>query len=300
MGSIVEKERERELSEYLEEWVAARYRKWREIYRGIFSDRHTGIYRLKSGEQLLQLLFDIIENIGEHFATEARRHIIPSKFSSIPQLLQFLDNFQEHIKNRYDLIERNMDGENTDIIVFDIFRICNDINEMTSRCLNAYLTDNIIPIPYQQALNALRNNNVDLFCTLISGFIKNIPYNIHKERLDEGYFHTIIHVIISVLGMSPLSEAETADGRIDMMIEFPNKIFILEFKYSANNQNRALEAIGQIKEKEYAKSYYIKGKTIYGVGISFSQETRNINGFKLEILYKPEISIYNYKTRQHE
>lgn len=117
MGSIVEKERERELSEYLEEWVAARYRKWREIYRGIFSDRHTGIYRLKSGEQLLQLLFDIIENIGEHFMTEARRHIIPSKFSSIPQLLQFLDNFQEHIKNRYDLIERNMDGENTDIIV---------------------------------------------------------------------------------------------------------------------------------------------------------------------------------------
>lgn len=72
---------------------------------------------------MLQLLFDIIENIGEHFATEARRHIIPSKFSSIPQLLQFLDNFQKHIKNRYNLIEQNMDGVNTDMIVFDIFRI---------------------------------------------------------------------------------------------------------------------------------------------------------------------------------
>ena len=298
MGTIVEKERE--LSEYLEEWVAARFGEWTEIYHGINSNRRTGIYRLKFGEQLHQLLYDIIGNIDEHFAIGERQHIIPSRFSSIPQLLQFLENFQEHIKNRYYLIEQNMNGENTDMIVFDIYKMCNDINEMTSRCLNAYLTDNIIPIPYQQALNALRNNNVDLFCSLMSGLIMSIPYNIHKEKLDEGYFHTIIHVITSVLGMSPLSEAETADGRIDMMIEFPNKIFILEFKYSANNQNRALEAIDQIKEKEYAKSYYIKGKTIYGVGISFSQERRNINGFKSEILYKPDISIYNYKTRQHE
>ncbi len=98
-----------------------------------------------------------------------------------------------------------------------------------------------IPIPYQQALNALRNNNVDSFCSLMSGLIMNIPYNIHKEKLDEGYFHgSLFMSSLPVLGMSPLSEAETADGRIDMMIEFPNKIFILEFKYSANNQNRAL------------------------------------------------------------
>ena len=41
-------------------------------------------------------------------------------------------------------------------------------------------------------------------------------------QLDEGYFHTIIHVITAVLGMSPVSEAETSDGRIDMMIEYPN------------------------------------------------------------------------------
>lgn len=178
------------------------------------------------------------------------------------------------------------------MIVLDIYKICNDIDEMVNRCLNAYLTDNTIPIPYQQAQNALRNNNVKLFVELISGLIKNIPYNIHKEKLDEGYFHTIIHVIASFLGMSPLSEAETSDGRIDMMIEYPNYIFIIEFKYSADNKDRAKEAIEQIKEKEYAKSYCIKGKTIYGVGISFSKETRNINNFLPEMLYKPDISIF--------
>ncbi len=45
MGTIVEKERE--LSEYLEEWVAARFGEWTEIYHGINSNRRTGIYRLK-------------------------------------------------------------------------------------------------------------------------------------------------------------------------------------------------------------------------------------------------------------
>lgn len=290
MKPIVEKERE--LSKYLEEWVATRHVEWNDIYDAINRDRRTGIYRLKSGDQLLQLLYDIIGNIGEYFITEERQHIIPSKFSSIPQLLRFLENFQQHIKNHFHLIEKNINGENTDMIVLDIYKICNDIDEMVNRCLNAYLTDNTIPIPYQQAQNALRNNNVKLFVELISGLIKNIPYNIHKEKLDEGYFHTIIHVIASFLGMFPLSEAETSDGRIDMMIEYPNYIFIIEFKYSADNKDRAKEAIKQIRDKEYAKSYYIKGKIIYGVGMSFSKETRNINNFLSEILYKPDISIF--------
>lgn len=290
MKPIVEKERE--LSKYLKEWVTARYMNWNDIYTVVNRDRQIGIYRLILGDQLLQLLYDIIGNIEEYFITEERQHIIPSKFSSIPQLLRFLENFQQHIKNHYHLIERNINGENTDMIVLDIYKICNDVDEMVNRCLNAYLTDNTIPIPYQQAQNALRNNNVELFVELISGLIKNIPYNIHKEKLDEGYFHTIIHVIASFLGMFPLSEAETSDGRIDMMIEYPNYIFIIEFKYSVDNKDRAKEAIEQIKEKEYAKSYYIKGKTIYGVGMSFSKETRNINNFLSEILYKPDISIF--------
>lgn len=292
MRTITEKERE--ISEYLEEWIASRYEQWNGIYNDINRDRRTGIYQLKSGSQLLQLLHDIFGNIEEHFRTEENQHIIPSRFSSIPQLLKFLENFQQHVKHRYHLIDQNIKGEDTDMIVSDIYRICNDIDEMVTRCRHVYLADNAIPIPYQIAKNALLNNNVKQFLKLIGSLIKNVPYNIHKEKLDEGYFHTIIHIITSVLGMSPLSEVETADGRIDTMIEFPNRIFIIEFKYSGDNRSMACEAIEQIKKKEYAKAYYIKGKTIEGVGVSFSQESRNINDFKQETLYKPSISIYEF------
>ena len=218
MNPILEKERE--LSLYLEEWVNARFREWNDIYSYIYRDRCTGIYLLKSGDQLLHLLEDIIGNIGEHLIIEENQHLIPSKFSSIEQLLNFLGNFQKHIKNRYYLIENNLRGNETDMIVIDMYQMCSDIDQMVTRCQNIYQRNDTIPVPYLQAKNALSDNNVQLFVTLLKSLIKNVPYNIHKEKLDEGYFHTIIHVITSVLGMNPISEAETSDGRIDMMIEY--------------------------------------------------------------------------------
>lgn len=290
MSPIIEKERE--LSLYLEEWIVSRYREWNDFYHTTNRDKRNGIYRLESGERLMDLLDDIMGNIEEHFAFEPNCHLIPSRFSSIPQLMQFLDNFKQHIKNRYHLIEKNLKGENTDMIVFEIYKMCNDIDQMVSRCQSIYQTDDNIPIPYQQAQVALRNNNVKLFVELIGSLIKNVPYNIHKEKLDEGYFHTIIHVITAVLGMSPVSESETSDGRIDMMIEYPNRLYIMEFKYSEDNKDRSEEALQQIIDKDYAKSYYIKGKPIEGIGMSFSQKSRNVDFYKQEMLYTPSISIY--------
>ena len=92
--------------------------------------------------------------------------------------------------------------------------------------------------------------------------------------------------------MSPVSEAETSDGRIDMMIEFPNCIYIMEFKYSDDLTDRSQEALNQIKDKEYAKNYYIKGKTIEGVGMTFSKQSRNVERFVTERLYTPQVAIY--------
>ena len=77
-----------------------------------------------------------------------------------------------------------------------------------------------------------------------------------------------------------------------MMIEYPNLIYIMEFKYAADNVDRSQEALEQIKTKEYAKAYYIKGKPIEGVGLSFSKDDRNVNFYTQEKLFTPSISIY--------
>lgn len=274
---------------YLEEWITARYSDWNMFYHSTNQNKRNGIYLLKSGARLMDLLDDIMGNIEEHFAIDANSHIIPSRFSSIPQLLQFLDNFQKHIKKQFHLIEKNIIGEETDLIVIEMYKMCNDIDQMVTRCLSIYQADEDIPIPYQQARMALSNNDVKLFVELIGSLIKNVPYSMHKEKVDEGYFHTIIHVITAVLGMSPVSEAEISDGRIDMMMEYPTRIFIMEFKYEANGKDRSIEALQQIKDNGYAAAYYIKGKVIEGVGISFSKETRNVSAFVTERLYTPQV-----------
>ena len=44
-----------------------------------------------------------------------------------------------------------------------------------------------------------------------------------------------------------------------MMIEYPNRIFIMEFKYSKDGKDHSKGALKQIKENKYAEAFYIKG-----------------------------------------
>ena len=55
-----------------------------------------------------------------------------------------------------------------------------------------------------------------------------------------------------------------------------------EYKYK--NEDLSNEALQQIKDKEYILKFIIENKDIFGIGISFSKDTRNINGFRTERL----------------
>jgi hypothetical protein len=59
---------------------------------------------------------------------------------------------------------------------------------------------------------------------------------------------------------------------LDMVIDLPNDIYIVEFKLD----KPASEAMEQIKGKEYAGKYALSGKRITLIGISFSSEKRTI------------------------
>ena len=66
--------------------------------------------------------------------------------------------------------------------------------------------------------------------------------------------------------------AKSPDGRIDMVVDLPNDIYIVEFKLD----KPAAEAMSQIKGKDYAGKYALLKKRITLVGISFSSEKRTI------------------------
>ena len=95
--------------------------------------------------------------------------------------------------------------------------------------------------------------------------------------------------------MRPLSEVATSDGRIDMVIECPKVIYIMEFKYSPNDKDLSNDALDQIKDKKYHQPYILQQKAIVGIGYSFGEKSRQITNYKDETLYAPQIILDKVK-----
>lgn len=181
-------ERERELSNYLDEWVLSRYGIWNELYRDINQYRRTGIYLLKHGNELLDFLFSVVSNLEEHFGHEEGTQLIPTCFSSQRQVMDFLENFDRYVRQNLPLIEENFDKEQTNFIVLDLYRIATDITEMVDRCRKLYNMETQMPPAYVQARNHLYEGRIDDFIDILKSLISSVPYNVHKEKIDEGYW----------------------------------------------------------------------------------------------------------------
>ncbi len=86
--------------------------------------------------------------------------------------------------------------------------------------------------------------------------------------------------MVSASGINARSEVLTSEGRIDLVMEFADKVFIIEFKCNQSSD----EAITQIRDKNYAQGFMGDAKKIILMGIDFSTEKRNISEWKYEYL----------------
>ncbi|MEZ4528701.1 MAG: ATP-binding protein [Desulfobacterales bacterium] len=114
------------------------------------------------------------------------------------------------------------------------------------------------------------------FFETVTAIFGAIPYTLESKR-DEAYFHTLFYLMVSASGVDARSEVMTCEGRIDLLVKFPDKIFIIEFKC---NQS-ADAALKQIREKNYADPYRQSGKKIILMGIDFDTEKRNVKEWKI-------------------
>ncbi|QTA81726.1 AAA ATPase-like domain-containing protein [Desulfonema limicola] len=123
----------------------------------------------------------------------------------------------------------------------------------------------------------LFSEDMEKFIETMQSIFASIPYTIESKR-DEAYFHTIFYLMVCASGVNAQSEVLTCDGRIDLAVEFPDKVYIIEFKCGQS----AEKALEQIKENQYAQKYKSSGKKIFFMGINFDMEKRNISQWKLE------------------
>lgn len=139
---------------------------------------------------------------------------------------------------------------------------------------------------------ALDNGLIDDFMVQLKVMFSNIKYNWQPPRqykneaelfkMWEGYFHAITYVIVSYLNTSVKSEIETNKGRIDLVIETENFVYLMEFKLDETTT----KAIEQIKKQDYAASYLNSSKKVFLVGANFSKEDRNVESWEAEIWEK--------------
>ncbi|SLM32673.1 AAA-ATPase [Desulfamplus magnetovallimortis] len=123
----------------------------------------------------------------------------------------------------------------------------------------------------------LEREDLDLFIDTMTAIYASIPYTLESKR-DEAYFHTIFYLMVCASGVDAKSEVLTCVGRIDLVMEFEEKVFIIEFKC---NQSADV-AIEQIRVKNYADPYFHTGKNIILMGINFDTKKHNIAGWKYE------------------
>ena len=119
--------------------------------------------------------------------------------------------------------------------------------------------------------DALYEHDVPKFLKALKSFFMDIPYDM-TDRQNEQMWQTICYVVLRSIGINVNGEVKTHDGRMDMVVDLPNDVYIVEFKLD----RPASEAMEQIRGKEYAGKYALSGKRITLIGISFSAEKRTI------------------------
>ncbi|MDR0684449.1 MAG: PD-(D/E)XK nuclease domain-containing protein, partial [Spirochaetaceae bacterium] len=121
-----------------------------------------------------------------------------------------------------------------------------------------------------EAADALLEGDVDRAMNALRTIFASIPYGIHLK--DEKYYQTIVHLVFRMMGLMALSEVQTADGRIDTLVETRKQVYCFEFKLNGS----AEEALAQIDSREYLLPWRGSGKKLFKVGVSFDYEKRNI------------------------
>lgn len=122
---------------------------------------------------------------------------------------------------------------------------------------------------------------------------RSVPYTIFKRESAitdvESFYSAVLTFALQFLPKVYRVQAEdaTSDGSVDIVIETPKRIFLVEHKVLARDdanakarqpllEKRAKEALEQI-EKRYASKFSFKaGLPITKVGVCFDAQTRSV------------------------
>ncbi|MDD4192550.1 MAG: AAA family ATPase [Mangrovibacterium sp.] len=121
---------------------------------------------------------------------------------------------------------------------------------------------------YDQLAQGNVGTAVDHLRTLFSG----ITYSAHVPY--EAHYHALFQLAMKLIGIHHQAEVLTDKGRIDSVVKFPHRTYVVELKYAKdeNGLDQALHvALQQIREKGYHEPYREPGKTLHLLALAFTK-----------------------------
>ena len=122
---------------------------------------------------------------------------------------------------------------------------------------------------------ALRSGKPDNFMRTLEALFANTTYQIQGNA--EKNFQYAMYIIMELLGEYVQAERSTSNGRIDLLLQTKDYIYIVELKIDKT----ADAALQQIEEKGYAKPFVSDPRKIFKIGVSFSTANRRIEEWKV-------------------
>jgi hypothetical protein len=124
----------------------------------------------------------------------------------------------------------------------------------------------------EMLLEALEHNDMRIFFTALQSLFSSIAVKqLDKVKEYEGFYHSIIYIVLKLLGVRVACEVQSNFGSTDAVIKTEDYIYVLEFKMGT-----AQVALAQIKKKKYHAPYLADKRELVLVGFGFDKAARNL------------------------
>ena len=124
-------------------------------------------------------------------------------------------------------------------------------------------------------LRDLRSGNAEGFMQRLEALFAKTSYQIQGD--SEKDFQYAMYLILELMGEYADVEKATSNGRIDVLIQTGEYIYLIEIKI-----NDTVEAaLQQIEEKAYARRFADDKRPLFKIGVRFSTEKRCIDDWKV-------------------
>lgn len=115
---------------------------------------------------------------------------------------------------------------------------------------------------------ALIHDDVEKITSLLKTLCSYVPSKLHIPQ--EKFYHALLIATFQSCGIKTLAEHATADGFIDLILELPKLLYIVEIKFNKST----MKALEQIEKKEYFQPFLQIGKPLRFLGINFMRKTQ--------------------------